>query len=74
MLLDFILANQELTYLETEQEKVRFFCEELGISKDSLPAKIYEGGPHCKPTLRYFIDKFPSFLRRRSQVRLLWSP
>jgi hypothetical protein len=25
VLLDFILANQELTYFETEQDKVRFF-------------------------------------------------
>jgi hypothetical protein len=62
VLLDFILANQELTYFETEQEKVCFFCEELGISKDSLPVKIYVGGPHSQPTLRYFIDKFPLFL------------
>jgi hypothetical protein len=62
VLLDFILANQEWTYFETEQEKVHFFCEELGISKDSLPTKVYVGGPHSKPTLRYFIDKFPLFL------------
>lgn len=62
VLLDFVLANQELTYFETEQDKVRFFCEELGISKDSLPVKVYEGGPHSTPTLRYFIDKFPLFL------------
>jgi hypothetical protein len=62
VLLDFILANQELTYFETEQEKVRFFCEELGVSKDALPAKVYAGGQHAKPTLRYFIDKFPLFV------------
>jgi hypothetical protein len=62
VLLDFILANQELAYFETEKDKVHFFCEELGISKDCLPAKVYEGRPHSKPTLRYFIDKFPLFL------------
>ena len=62
VLLDFILANQELNYFETEKDKVRFFCEELGISKDCLPAKVYDGGPHSTPTLRYFIDKFPLFL------------
>jgi hypothetical protein len=62
MLLDFILANQELAYFETEQEKVRFFCDELGIPNESLPAKVYEGGPDSKPTLRYFVDKFPLFL------------
>src|SRR6202166_1560136 len=62
VLLDFILANQDLNYFETEQEKVRFFCDELGAPKDALPAKVYEGGPDGKPTLRYFVDKFPMFL------------
>jgi hypothetical protein len=62
VLLDFILANQELAYFETEKDKVHFFCEELGISKDALPAKVYEGALHSTPTLRYFIDKFPLFL------------
>lgn len=60
VVLDFILANQEWTYFETEQDKVRFFCEELGISKSCLPVKVYEGGSRSKPTLRYFVDQFPS--------------
>jgi len=38
LLLDFILANQDLKYFETEQDKVSFFCAELGVPKDSLPA------------------------------------
>jgi hypothetical protein len=62
LLLDFILANQDLHYFETEQDKVRFFCDELGILKEALPVKVYEGGPDGKPTLRYFVDKFPMFL------------
>ncbi len=62
VLLDFILANQELTYFETEEDKIRFFCEELGISKDCLPVKVYEGNPRFKPALHYFVDKFPLFL------------
>jgi hypothetical protein len=62
VLLDFILANQDLNYFETEQDKVRFFCDEMGIPKDALPAKVYEGGLDGKPTLRYFVDKFPMFL------------
>jgi hypothetical protein len=62
VLLDFILANRELDYFETEQDKVRFFCEELEVPKDSLPAKVYEWGSDRKPTLRYFVDKFPLFL------------
>ena len=62
VLLNFILANQDLNYFETEQDKVSFFCDEPGVPKDSLPAKVYEGGPESKPTLRYFVDKFPMFL------------
>jgi hypothetical protein len=62
VLLDFILAHQDLNYFETEQEKVHFFCGDLAIPKESLPAKVYEGGLEGKPTLRYFVDKFPMFL------------
>jgi hypothetical protein len=62
VLLDFILNNQDLTYFETEQDKVNFFCETLEVSKDLLPAKIYEGVPGSRPTIRYFVDKFPLFL------------
>jgi hypothetical protein len=62
VLLDFILANQDLKYFETEQDKVSFFCDELGVPKDALPTKVYEGGPGSQPALRYFVDKFPLFL------------
>ncbi len=62
VLLDFILANRDADYLETEQDKVNFFCEKLGVSKEFLPAKVYEGGPGSRPTIRYFVDKFPLFL------------
>lgn len=62
LLLDFVIANPEHTYLETEHEKVRFFCDELGIPKKALPAKAYEGRSVPEPTLRYFVDKFPLFL------------
>src|SRR5258708_5780915 len=62
ILLDFILANQHLVYFETEQDKVSFFCEKLEISKDILPAKVYEGASGSRPTIRYFVDKFPLFI------------
>ncbi|MHB8609605.1 MAG: hypothetical protein ACYDCG_14995 [Candidatus Acidiferrales bacterium] len=62
VLLDFILANPEAEYLETEQDKVTFFCETLGVAKEFLPGKVYEGGPGSRPTLRYFVDKFPLFV------------
>ena len=62
VLLDFVLENLALHFLETEQDKVRFFCETLAVPKDILPAKVYEGGPQSRPTLRHFVDKFPLFV------------
>jgi hypothetical protein len=62
LLLDFVIANPEHDYFETEQDKVRFFCEELGLPIKALPAKAYEGVSTPEPTLRYFVDKFPLFL------------
>jgi hypothetical protein len=62
VLLDFILANQDLAYFETEQDKVNFFCETMGVSKEFLPAKVYQGRIGSQPTIRYFVDKFPLFL------------
>src|SRR5207244_13020838 len=60
--LDFILANQEYQYLETEAEKVAYFCDQLHIEKGCLPVKLYMGRPTRQPTLRYFVDKFPLFM------------
>jgi hypothetical protein len=62
VLLDFILANQDLPYFETEQDKVSFFCGQLGIPQDCLPAKVYEGAVPDQQTIRYFVDKFPLFV------------
>jgi len=62
VLLDFVLANQDLAYFETEQEKVNFFWQELGISKQYLPATVYEGAAPDQKTIRYFVDKFPLFV------------
>ena len=62
VLLDFILANQHLEYFETEQDKVGFFCDQLGISRDCLPTKVYEGATPDRQTIRYFVDKFPLFV------------
>jgi hypothetical protein len=64
LLLDFILANPSRDYLETEPDKLHFFCEELGIPRTVLPAKTYEGRTGTEPALRYFVDKFPLFVDR----------
>src|SRR5580704_5329187 len=62
-ILDFVLSHQECQYLETEPEKVRFFCGTLGIERHHLPSRIYLGSAQAKPTLRYLVDKFPMFLQ-----------
>ena len=40
VLLDFILANREVEYLETEPDKIRFFCDKLSVAKEFLPARF----------------------------------
>ncbi|MGH9713652.1 MAG: hypothetical protein ACRD5M_10175 [Candidatus Acidiferrales bacterium] len=60
--LDFILANQRHDYFETEDDKVRYFCEALGVEKHALPTKLYLGTRNSSITPRYFVDKFPMFL------------
>ena len=62
VLLDFVIANRQYDYLETERQKVEYFCGQLGLPKKSLPAKSYEGTRGAAPTLRYFVDKYPLFL------------
>jgi len=61
VILDFILVHQEYKYLETEADKLHYFCQELRIPKALLPAKRYTGAIHSKATERYFVDKFPIF-------------
>lgn len=61
VLLDFVIENQQYDYLETEQQKVQYFCDRLGLLKKSLPAKTYESKRGATPTLRYFVDKYPLF-------------
>jgi hypothetical protein len=65
-ILDFVLAHRDQHYLETEPDKVRFFCGALGIERHHLPSRIYIGSAQAKPTLRYFVDKFPMFLSSRA--------
>ena len=62
VLLDFVIANQQYDYLETEEQKVGYFCKELALPKTCLPTKTYEGSSSSEPTLRYFVDKYPLFL------------
>src|SRR5271166_6549168 len=60
-ILDFALAHLDYRYLETETEKVGYFCRKLSISRTLLPSKRYKGAIREKTTDRYFVDKFPLF-------------
>jgi hypothetical protein len=61
-MLDFVLSHPQRKYLETEPEKVSFFCDQLKVLNHFLPSKIYHGQRTSQPTVRYFVDKFPMFL------------
>jgi len=58
---DFVLRNRGFTYLESEEQKVAFFCNQLGLDKKILPHKRYSGAIKGNYTDRYFVDKFPMF-------------
>ena len=60
-MLDFVLLNQEHQYLETEPEKVRYFCNQLNVPNHFLPSKIYHGQKTSQATVCYFVDKLPMF-------------
>jgi hypothetical protein len=57
--LDFILRNLDFKYLESEDQKLSFFCDQLGIDKKMLPHKRYSGAIKANFTDHYFVDKFP---------------
>ena len=65
---DFVLAHLDYRYLETEFDKVQYFCQELGLKTSALPAKRYAGAIREQTTDRYFVDKFPMFFVPESYV------
>lgn len=70
LILDFVLANSEFQYLETEQEKVAYFTEKLLLSPALLPCRIYKGVYLKSETKRYFVDRFPIFIVSTSQAEI----
>lgn len=64
LILDFVLAHPDHEYLETEQEKVRYFHERLDLPLALLPHRTYKGTKSQSETQRYFVDRFPIFLDR----------
>src|SRR5713226_4164352 len=67
-ILDFVLLNQGYQYLETEPEKIRFFCGTLTVQKNYLTANLYLSRKTPVPAVRYFVNKFPMYLTPSSPV------
>lgn len=63
VILDFILAHLDYEYVETEQDKLRYFLSQMNVPKEQLPTKTYRGAISRDATERYFVDKFPMFFR-----------
>ena len=66
--LDFALANPEHQYLATEREKLNYFTDTLGIPLSDLPWKRYLSRKSRSTTTRYFVDKYPIFLKESGEV------
>src|SRR5271165_801918 len=65
-ILDFVLRHLDYRYLETEDDKVAYFCRDLGIARFVLPVKHYAGAIRERTTARHFVDKFPMFFSPES--------
>src|ERR1700693_3611272 len=52
-ILDFVLAHLDYRYLETEDDKVAYFCRDLGIARFVLPVKHYAGAIRERTTARH---------------------
>jgi hypothetical protein len=61
--LDFVLANLDCQYLETEAEKVPFFESRMHIERALLPCKMYRSKASSRTTIRYFVDRYPILVR-----------
>ena len=66
--LDFALANPEHRYLATEREKLNYFSETLRIPLSDLPWKRYVSRKLRSTTTRYFVDKYPIFLKESGEA------
>jgi hypothetical protein len=57
MLLDAVLADRDLPWLATEDEKVTHFTLSLPVPRQDLPRVVFRGSE--SETTRYFPDKLP---------------
>lgn len=63
MALDFIIAHTDKHFLETEAEKIEFFRQHFGATREQLPRAIYPARSGTTgPAIRFFVEKFPIFV------------
>jgi len=66
LVLDFVLAHPRLQYLESQEEKIKFFHEQLGVPATPLPKQTDKTGGLDPSLNRFFKDRFPIFVSARN--------
>jgi hypothetical protein len=63
MVLDFVIGEAAAEWFATEDDKVAFFRDRLGVPVADLPHRVYTASdPAAGHTTRYFVHKLPIFL------------
>ena len=68
MTLDLVLGGPSLTWLATEEEKIRHLTEVCHVPRSALPGTWYPGRAPFVGTVRYFVDKAPMSVRPDGEV------
>jgi len=64
MTLDLVLEQTDSQYLASEDERMQLFTGPYGVAREHLPSQRYPASaPGGVPTVRYFVERFPVFLR-----------
>jgi hypothetical protein len=66
LVLDFVLARPDLQYLESREEKFKFFHEQLGIPASLFPGQTDKAEDLAPSLNRFFKDRFPLFVSARN--------
>jgi hypothetical protein len=66
LVLDFVLAHPDLQYFESQEEKLKFFHEQLGVPASLFSAQT-DRTEGLDPSLnRFFKERFPVFVSARN--------
>jgi hypothetical protein len=68
---DYILDHPDRQYLATEQEKISFFTHTLDVDLTDLPVKPFRSPKAEDSTSRFFVDKYPIFVREESDASVV---